>query len=382
MSWGAAGRARPSRTSETSATDMAEIRRPVEEQSGTQTSEDSFRQVRAHGGLRSPTAPTPAEVLQAYQINGALPHRSRNRSPYARPQQQNHRLRPATAAPPMTRAHSLPTPRVEGYAVSPRSSPRSQSPHRSTSEELTSTPLSRSTSFPDIQIISEDSELDITPRAYPTMERASQSSPTPALPHGNTFSRRHVALGRRPASPLHQILSPSNDSPTSNPSPSSTPFQGPRHSFDERYPGSSSYSVSNTSGSMPSTPTSMRSRSPSISSLETIEDTPDAEEQAAEKERGEGSEGEGEAGGGGGGGGGGRRGTVWICPKLPSASASPRTRRAREKGGAFAAPREGKIWTWKPSTRTETASQPASQPASPQRKMRRCTTKSTGAPPG
>jgi hypothetical protein len=31
---------------------------------------------------------------------------------------------------------------------------------------------------------------------------------------------------------------------------------------------------------MPSTPTSLRSRSPSISSLETIEDTPDAEEAA------------------------------------------------------------------------------------------------------
>lgn len=36
---------------------------------------------------------------------------------------------------------------------------------------------------------------------------------------------------------------------------------------------------------MPSTPTSMRSRSPSISSLETIPDTPDAEEAALEAER-------------------------------------------------------------------------------------------------
>lgn len=36
---------------------------------------------------------------------------------------------------------------------------------------------------------------------------------------------------------------------------------------------------------MPSTPTSTRSRSPSISSLETIPDTPDAEEAALEAER-------------------------------------------------------------------------------------------------
>jgi hypothetical protein len=35
---------------------------------------------------------------------------------------------------------------------------------------------------------------------------------------------------------------------------------------------------------MPSTPTSFRSRSPSISSLETIEDTPDAELEAEEEE--------------------------------------------------------------------------------------------------
>lgn len=39
------------------------------------------------------------------------------------------------------------------------------------------------------------------------------------------------------------------------------------------------------SSSVPSTPTSARSRSPSISSLETIPDSPDAEEAALEAER-------------------------------------------------------------------------------------------------
>lgn len=49
--------------------------------------------------------------------------------------------------------------------------------------------------------------------------------------------------------------------------------------FNEHYPSSFA------SSSVPSTPTSMRSRSPSISSLETIEDSPDAEDLALEAER-------------------------------------------------------------------------------------------------
>lgn len=50
------------------------------------------------------------------------------------------------------------------------------------------------------------------------------------------------------------------------------------------YSGSLSYPGSYASSSMPSTPTSARSRSPSISSLETIEDSPDAEEAALKQE--------------------------------------------------------------------------------------------------
>ncbi|EHK41065.1 hypothetical protein TRIATDRAFT_178969, partial [Trichoderma atroviride IMI 206040] len=45
------------------------------------------------------------------------------------------------------------------------------------------------------------------------------------------------------------------------------------------------YSHYGTLSSVPSTPTSLRSRSPSISSLETIPDSPDAEEEALEAER-------------------------------------------------------------------------------------------------
>ena len=49
--------------------------------------------------------------------------------------------------------------------------------------------------------------------------------------------------------------------------------------FNEHYPPSFA------SSSVPSTPTSMRSRSPSISSLDTIPDSPDAEDEAIEQDR-------------------------------------------------------------------------------------------------
>ncbi|KAI6797520.1 hypothetical protein KC358_g16386, partial [Hortaea werneckii] len=51
------------------------------------------------------------------------------------------------------------------------------------------------------------------------------------------------------------------------------------------YPSTSSFQTSSSSISIPSTPTSARSRSPSISSLETIEDAPDLESEAVEVER-------------------------------------------------------------------------------------------------
>ena len=55
----------------------------------------------------------------------------------------------------------------------------------------------------------------------------------------------------------------------------STPSLANSH-YNESYP--TAYSLS--SSSIPSTPTSLRSRSPSISSLETIPDSPDAEREA------------------------------------------------------------------------------------------------------
>ncbi|OAA64471.1 hypothetical protein SPI_03118 [Niveomyces insectorum RCEF 264] len=60
----------------------------------------------------------------------------------------------------------------------------------------------------------------------------------------------------------------------------------PLHRPSDTFLSAPSYSVGGlSSSSVPSTPTSTRSRSPSISSLETIPDSPDAEEAALEAER-------------------------------------------------------------------------------------------------
>lgn len=121
---------------------------------------------------------------------------------------------------------------------------------------------------PSVCDISEDAELELTPRVGTTVSSLYSST--------GSLSRR-----RRPASPLYQVSVSFGAPPTSTPSVStptstaSSPLLAPSR-FNENYP------MSHASSSVPSTPTSMRSRSPSISSLETIEDSPDAEEEAIE----------------------------------------------------------------------------------------------------
>ncbi|RMD44652.1 hypothetical protein DV735_g460, partial [Chaetothyriales sp. CBS 134920] len=104
-----------------------------------------------------------------------------------------------------------------------------------------------------------------------------QALPVPAF--GSTLPKPR----RRVVSVLHQSASaPSLHARAMSPSAntghsrSTSPSLGGSRSANEVYPASLLGSTS----SMPSTPTSIRSRSPSISSLDTIEDSPDAEEQA------------------------------------------------------------------------------------------------------
>ncbi|KPI40919.1 uncharacterized protein AB675_10542 [Cyphellophora attinorum] len=170
----------------------------------------------------------------------------------------------------MQRAHSSPGVDSSGRFVtpsyiaprrptSPLHSGRRRSPLRSNLEDSYS-------SWSGLNIepnIPENEELDLFDNDY------LHSSPLPS--YSNTFPRSR----RRPTSPLHQSASaPSLHVRGSSPSHSRSTSPSYTKYVTEPYPGYSSAS------SMPSTPTSFRSRSPSISSLETIEDTPDAEEQA------------------------------------------------------------------------------------------------------
>ena len=139
---------------------------------------------------------------------------SRNRSPYSRSHLRSRSSGAALlSAPPMTRAHSLPNPHISKpfETKSGRESPlRSRSPayrneERSPSWFETSssaTSLSGSSgasvSALGIEAIQEDSELDLTPRAY------SQSN-SPLTQHSASFSRSVPLNRRRPASPLHAV---------------------------------------------------------------------------------------------------------------------------------------------------------------------------------
>ncbi|KAF2397650.1 hypothetical protein EJ06DRAFT_130072 [Trichodelitschia bisporula] len=231
---------------------------------------------------RRPSPPLPSTPPHSSpNLHPTTQPRPRPRSPYSRPR--------APTSTPMVRAHSSPalsSPISTLRPPSPLRSPlRTRSPLRGEEWPAPITgnhphaPLAGS----EISSISEDAELELTPR----------DPPSPY--HGHTFPRR-----RRPASPLSGGLGSAPPpaagglgasllaAPTSAPqSASASPvFGGGRGKFDEAFGGDLGYVYARSaSSSMPSTPTSVRSRSPSISSLETIPDSPDAEEAAVEQER-------------------------------------------------------------------------------------------------
>jgi hypothetical protein len=248
------------------------------------TSDDSL-------SSRRPTTPR-SQTDPSSEMSAMYRQPSRTRSPFSRSHLRSHSGSSSpSSAPPMMRAHSLPTIMHSAHPMlspSPLPLNRPSSPLRSPKRTRSPRDLAAASqerfgsgirpaslgSFegsPSVCDISEDAELELTPRAGGGV--ASLYSSTGSL------SRR-----RRPASPLHHVLTPFVVPPTSTPtvstptSAASSPLLAPSK-FNEQYPWSLA------SSSVPSTPTSMRSRSPSISSLETIEDSPDAEEEAIEAER-------------------------------------------------------------------------------------------------
>ncbi|KAI9803082.1 MAG: hypothetical protein M1833_001152 [Piccolia ochrophora] len=182
----------------------------------------------------------------------------------------------------MIRAHSSPGIDEAGHVLMstvstrPLSPPgqyhRYHSPSRRSAEE--GSPHATKYSLAGIgETVYEEAELEENPHMDDT--HFMHNSPAMATNPGNTFPRRH-----RPSSPLTNITQQRAHT-TASPSAVVALTR-----FNEGFPGSSSNSISfSSNSSVASTPTSTRSRSPSISSLETIPDSPAAEEAALEAER-------------------------------------------------------------------------------------------------
>ncbi|KAF1951154.1 hypothetical protein CC80DRAFT_496203 [Byssothecium circinans] len=242
-----------------------------------------------HDGQRPSTPRAQTDPSSTFDMLPTHNTRPRNRSPYSRTHLRSHSGSSPLTAPPMTRAHSLPA--VIGapthLALSPSPVPgRPSSPLRS--PKRTRSPRSQPAFYedsyahsgaPSVCDISEDAELQLVPQSGPLQ---------PSSLSGLYSSTGSLSRRRQPASPLHQVAfgtsasTPSIRTPTSG--SSSPSFSSTK--FNEPFPGlSSNYPSSHASSSVPSTPTSMRSRSPSISSLETIPDSPDAEAEAIEADR-------------------------------------------------------------------------------------------------
>lgn len=219
--------------------------------------------------IRRSTDPSPSSPISpSWMPPAAFPYRPRASSPLS----SNHvRSRSAASlAPPMARTQSMPGTSGAGHLLySPHIRPQSPSgspsririPRKPTDEAFPSSPTRVSVLDPERK----------------TLERS--SSPNLALGTSPIVS---VPKMRRPSSPLYQVShagttsgTPATPSSLAN-SPSYRPYDSlpSGHAYTTAYPSS-----------VPSTPTSARSRSPSISSLETIPDSPDAEEAALEAER-------------------------------------------------------------------------------------------------
>lgn len=231
------------------------------------------------GSAHSSKVNTPNEGLLSVPPSFTAPlSPARNRSPLSRTHARSRSL--ATPFPTqMTRAHSSPGLDSRGRYVYPPSCARPPSPLEQSVRRhspLRATDDMRTLSLSSLNIsetISEHAELEL-PQATPSPSMESQSTYSPFSPSMHTTVSRP---GRRPSSSsLHSNLSSITTNTTSSPgSVHSSPVMVATK-FNEAYPGLSISSAS----SMPSTPTSLRSRSPSISSLETIPDIPDAEADA------------------------------------------------------------------------------------------------------
>jgi hypothetical protein len=213
---------------------------------------------------RRSTEPTlsPTSPSSSWGMSPTLPYRPRTTSPLAG---SHSRSRSTASLPPaMSRTQSLPGVSGSGHILflpharpdSPLGSPNRVRPPRKSVDE----------SFPPV-----------SPVRSSVLDHHQERSTSPGLgPPNSAAARLH-----RPSSPLRNISHPAATLYSAFPSTPTSISLSPSYRGYETL--SSSYT--GTLSSVPSTPTSTRSRSPSISSLETIPDTPDAEEAALEADR-------------------------------------------------------------------------------------------------
>ncbi|KAG4440351.1 hypothetical protein IFR05_004144 [Cadophora sp. M221] len=244
--------------------------------------------------IRRSTEPTPSSPRSPISSVPSIPYRPRNTSPFSRGHMRS-KSSTSALAPPMSRTQSLPGFNAAGHLLSspharpasPLGSPsRIRTPRKPVDDVFPG--LTYRGSREALNDISETGDIaeDHTPRAT---ERRS-SSPIMGLPPSASFRTR------RPSSPLRYLAQQNATTTAASTAPSTPSSVNSSPSYQSyrfndsflgtpTYSGSLSYPGSFASSSVPSTPTSARSRSPSISSLETIPDSPDAEEAALEAER-------------------------------------------------------------------------------------------------
>jgi len=208
----------------------------------------------------SPTSPT-------WNPPTSLPFRPRAASPLSNSHVRSRSV--ASLAPPMARTQSMPGVNGAGHLTfSPQL--RAQSPSGSPSRiRVPRKPVDEG--FP-----SSPTRVSI----HDTERKLSERSSAPNLGLGLSSSRL-----RRPSSPLRHLAHSNAGSLPGVPESPSAMATSPTYRAYDSFPTSAPFGIPYPSSSVPSTPSSARSRSPSISSLETIPDSPDAEEAALEAER-------------------------------------------------------------------------------------------------
>ncbi|KAL7629402.1 hypothetical protein AAE478_000922 [Parahypoxylon ruwenzoriense] len=217
--------------------------------------------------LRRSTEP-PSPSSPTWATAASLPYRPRTTSPLSGMHTRSKSV--ASLAPPgIGRTRSMPGVDGSGRIIyppllrpdSPSSPIRSRAPRKSVDEAYPPTSPIRTSIF--------EGEKG----------HAELSSPTsPSFPALNNPTHR------RTSSPFRFTAYSASSAVSSVPGTPSATATSPSYRF-ESISSSSTFTSYYPSSSIPSTPSSMRSRSPSISSLETIPDSPDAEEAALEAER-------------------------------------------------------------------------------------------------